>query len=69
MAPTLLVYGMRDTLISLVEECEMERTIPKVRAKAERIILGEGGRVRNKSLRFDTLRNFGKSWLMVRNTP
>ena len=29
-APTLLVYGMRDTLVSLVEECEMERTIPKV---------------------------------------
>ena len=28
--PTLLVYGMRDTLVSLVEECEMERTIPKV---------------------------------------
>ena len=27
--PTLLVYGMRDTLVSLVEECEMERTIPK----------------------------------------
>ena len=29
-APTLLAYGMRDTLVSLVEECEMERTIPKV---------------------------------------
>lgn len=28
--PTLLVYGMRDSLVSLVEECEMERTIPKV---------------------------------------
>jgi len=27
--PTLLVYGMRDTLVSLVEECEMERTLPK----------------------------------------
>ena len=27
--PTLLVYGMRDTLVSLVEECEMERTIPR----------------------------------------
>ena len=27
--PTLLVYGMRDTLVSLVEECEMERTLPR----------------------------------------
>ena len=27
--PTLLVYGMRDDLVSLVEECEMERTLPK----------------------------------------
>jgi len=27
--PTLLVYGMRDTVVSLIEECEMERTIPK----------------------------------------
>lgn len=27
--PTLLVYGMRDNLVSLVEECEMERTLPK----------------------------------------
>ena len=27
--PTLLVYGMRDCLVSLVEECEMERTLPK----------------------------------------
>ena len=27
--PTLLVYGMRDNLVSLVEECEMERTLPR----------------------------------------
>ena len=27
--PSLLVYGMRDCLVSLVEECEMERTLPK----------------------------------------
>ena len=27
--PTLLVYGMRDALVSLVEECEMERTLPR----------------------------------------
>ena len=27
--PTLLVYGMKDPLVSLVEMCEMERTIPK----------------------------------------
>ena len=27
--PTLLVYGMRDDLVSLVEECEMERTLPR----------------------------------------
>jgi len=27
--PTLLVYGMRDKVVTLVEECEMERTIPK----------------------------------------
>ena len=29
VVPTLLVYGMRDCLVSLVEECEMERTLPK----------------------------------------
>ena len=28
-APTLLVYGLKDPLVSLVEMCEMERTIPK----------------------------------------
>ena len=27
--PTLLVYGMRDDLVSLVEECEMEKTLPR----------------------------------------
>ena len=27
--PTLLIYGMKDPLVSLVEMCEMERTIPK----------------------------------------
>lgn len=27
--PTLLTYGMRDKVVTLVEECEMERTIPK----------------------------------------
>merc|ERR1712223_1697957 len=27
--PSLLVYGMKDPLVSLVEMCEMERTIPK----------------------------------------
>jgi len=27
--PTLLVYGMKDKVVNLVEECEMERTIPK----------------------------------------
>lgn len=27
--PTLLVYGLKDPLVSLVEMCEMERTIPK----------------------------------------
>ena len=27
--PTLLAYGMKDPLVSLVEMCEMERTIPK----------------------------------------
>ena len=27
--PTLLVYGMKDSLVSLVEECEMERTLPR----------------------------------------
>ncbi len=28
-APTLLVYGLKDPFVSLVEMCEMERTIPK----------------------------------------
>jgi len=28
-APTLLVYGMKDKVVNLVEVCEMERTIPK----------------------------------------
>jgi abhydrolase domain-containing protein 8 len=27
--PTLLVYGLKDGFVSLVEMCEMERTIPK----------------------------------------
>ncbi len=27
--PTLLTYGIKDTLVSLVEMCEMERTLPK----------------------------------------
>lgn len=27
--PTLLVYGLKDSLVSLVEMCEMERTIPR----------------------------------------
>jgi abhydrolase domain-containing protein 8 len=27
--PTLLIYGLKDPLVSLVEMCEMERTIPK----------------------------------------
>ena len=27
--PVLLVYGLKDPLVSLVEMCEMERTIPK----------------------------------------
>jgi len=27
--PTLLVYGLKDQVVSLVEMCEMERTIPK----------------------------------------
>ena len=27
--PSLLVYGLKDPVISLVEMCEMERTIPK----------------------------------------
>ena len=27
--PCLLVYGLKDPVISLVEMCEMERTIPK----------------------------------------
>ncbi len=27
--PTLLVYGLKDPFVSLVEMCEMERTIPK----------------------------------------
>ena len=27
--PTLLVYGMRDKVVSMIEECEMERTIPR----------------------------------------
>jgi len=27
--PTLLVYGMRDKVVNLVEECEMERTVTK----------------------------------------
>ncbi|CAL4062291.1 unnamed protein product [Meganyctiphanes norvegica] len=27
--PTLLLYGMKDTRVSLVEMCEMERTIPR----------------------------------------
>ncbi|XP_060515892.1 protein ABHD8-like isoform X2 [Cylas formicarius] len=29
MAPTLLVHGLQDTKINLVQECEMERTIPR----------------------------------------
>jgi abhydrolase domain-containing protein 8 len=29
IVPTLLVYGMKDKVVNLVEECEMERTIPK----------------------------------------
>ena len=27
--PTLLIYGLKDPFVSLVEMCEMERTIPK----------------------------------------
>ena len=27
--PTLLVYGLKDGFVSLVEMCEMERTLPK----------------------------------------
>ena len=27
--PVLLVYGLKDPLVSLVEMCEMERTVPK----------------------------------------
>ena len=27
--PTLLVYGLKDNLVSMVEMCEMERTMPK----------------------------------------
>ena len=27
--PSLLIYGLKDPVISLVEMCEMERTIPK----------------------------------------
>ena len=27
--PTLLVYGLKDPFVSLVEMCEMERTIPR----------------------------------------
>lgn len=27
--PTLLIYGLRDPFITLVEECEMEKTIPR----------------------------------------
>ncbi|KAF7269563.1 hypothetical protein GWI33_017453 [Rhynchophorus ferrugineus] len=29
MAPTLLVYGLQDKNVTLVQECEMERTIPR----------------------------------------
>ena len=29
LVPTLLVYGLKDQVVSLVEMCEMERTIPK----------------------------------------
>ena len=29
LLPTLLVYGLKDNYVSLVEMCEMERTIPK----------------------------------------
>ncbi|XP_071453295.1 uncharacterized protein [Hetaerina americana] len=29
LVPTLLVHGLKDPYISLVEECEMERTIPR----------------------------------------
>ncbi len=28
-APTLLVYGLKDPFVSLVEMCEMERTLPR----------------------------------------
>lgn len=27
--PTLLIYGLRDKVVTLVEECEMEKAIPK----------------------------------------
>jgi len=29
LIPTLLVHGMKDTEVTLVQECEMERTIPR----------------------------------------
>ncbi|KAB0801187.1 hypothetical protein PPYR_05541 [Photinus pyralis] len=29
LIPTLLVHGLQDTLVTLVQECEMERTIPR----------------------------------------
>ncbi|KAF5274523.1 hypothetical protein FQA39_LY07135 [Lamprigera yunnana] len=29
LIPTLLVHGLQDTLITLVQQCEMERTIPR----------------------------------------
>ena len=29
LAPTLLVYGLKDPFVSLVEMCEMERTLPR----------------------------------------
>lgn len=29
MVPTLLVHGLQDKNVTLVQECEMERTIPR----------------------------------------
>lgn len=29
LIPTLLVHGLQDTHVTLVQECEMERTIPR----------------------------------------
>ncbi|KAF5293318.1 hypothetical protein FQR65_LT10983 [Abscondita terminalis] len=29
LIPTLLVHGLQDTIVTLVQECEMERTIPR----------------------------------------